>query len=120
MKSTLFVLTISLLAANAGTKKADLKWLEDKAKEEGVTKLDSGLMYKVLKAGKAWAKSPLASTTCTCKYAGKLTNGKQFDAGEIDFAPNQVIAGWTEVRGSNARSAVCCHSLLLLASSRVF
>ena len=22
--------------------------------------------------------------------------GKQFDAGEIDFAPNQVIPGWTE------------------------
>ena len=37
---------------------ADVAWLEEKSKEEGVTKLESGLMYKVLKSGKAWAKSP--------------------------------------------------------------
>ena len=78
---------------------ADEQWLAEKAAEEGVTTLESGLMYKVLKSGKAWAKSPFASTSCTCKYAGALipaNGGKQFDAGEIDFAPNQVIAGWTE------------------------
>ena len=71
---------------------ADIRWLEEKSAEEGVTKLDSGLMYKVLKSGNPWAKSPLASTKCTCKYKGTLTpanGGKQFDAGEIDFAPNQ-------------------------------
>lgn len=69
---------------------ADTKWLEEKAAEEGVVKLESGLMYKVLKSGKAWAKSPMAHTQCTCKYRGTLTpanGGKQFDAGEIDFAP---------------------------------
>jgi hypothetical protein len=47
-------------------------------------------VYKVLKSGKAWAKSPLAGTSCKCKYKGTLTpanGGKQFDAGEIDFAP---------------------------------
>ena len=78
---------------------ADAKWLEEKAGEEGVVKLESGLMYKVLKSGKPWAKSPNAETKCTCKYRGTLTppaGGKQFDAGEIDFAPNQVIRGWTE------------------------
>ena len=78
---------------------ADAKWLEEKSQEEGVVSLDSGLKYKVLKSGKAWAKSPMASTSCTCKYKGTLTpanGGKQFDAGEIDFAPNQVIKGWTE------------------------
>ena len=75
------------------------KWLEEKGAEEGVVTLNSGLRYKVLKSGKAWAKSPMAHTKCTCKYKGTLTpanGGKQFDAGEIDFAPNQVIAGWTE------------------------
>ena len=79
---------------------ADVAWLEEKSKEDGVTKLESGLMYKVLKsADKSWAKSPMAHTKCTCKYKGTLTpanGGKQFDAGEIDFAPNQVIPGWTE------------------------
>ena len=79
---------------------ADVAWLEAKAKEDGVKRLESGLMYKVLKsAGKPWAKSPMAHTTCTCKYRGTLSpanGGKQFDAGEIDFAPNQVIPGWTE------------------------
>jgi FKBP-type peptidyl-prolyl cis-trans isomerase FklB len=78
---------------------ADAKWLAEKSKEEGVVALESGLAYKVLKSGKAWAKSPMAHTSCTCKYKGTLTpvnGGKQFDAGEIDFAPNQVIKGWTE------------------------
>ena len=78
---------------------ADARWLEDKGKEEGVVTLESGLRYKVLKSGNAWAKSPFAHTSCTCKYKGTLTpanGGKQFDAGEIDFAPNQVIKGWTE------------------------
>ena len=78
---------------------ADTKWLEEKAGEEGVVTLESGLRYKVLKSGKAWAKSPVAHTKCTCKYKGALTpanGGKQFDEGEIDFAPNQVIKGWTE------------------------
>ena len=78
---------------------ADQQWLEEKSKEEGVVTTDSGLRYKVLKSGKPWAKSPLPDTKCTCKYAGTLTpanGGKQFDSGEIDFAPNQVIKGWTE------------------------
>jgi FKBP-type peptidyl-prolyl cis-trans isomerase len=72
---------------------ADVNWLEEKGKEEGVVTTDSGLRYKVLKsADKPWAKSPMAHTKCTCKYRGTLTpanGGKQFDAGEIDFAPNQ-------------------------------
>merc|ERR1712146_468693 len=85
------------VSCSAGTTKKDLKWLEEKSKEEGVVKLESGLMYKVLKSGKnAWAKSPLSHTSCLCKYRGTTTNGKQFDAGEIEFAPNQVIKGWTE------------------------
>eukprot|EP00966_Prymnesium_polylepis_P261231 6033953-Prymnesium_polylepis.3 len=97
----------SIIAIDAAKKKkkaahdtaADEAWLEEKGKEEGVTTLESGLRYKVLKSGDAWAKSPMAHTTCTCKYKGTLTpasGGKQFDAGEIDFAPNQVIPGWTE------------------------
>merc|ERR1712204_155506 len=64
--------------------------------EPGVKKLPSGLMYKVVEEGPAGGPSPKVETKCSCTYAGQLTNGKQFDAGTIDFAPNQVIRGWTE------------------------
>ncbi|CAK0884802.1 unnamed protein product [Prorocentrum cordatum] len=53
-------------------------------------------MYKVLEEGPAGGPSPKVNTKCSCTYAGQLTNGKQFDAGTLDFAPNQVIRGWTE------------------------
>merc|ERR1711941_63737 len=56
----------------------------------------SGLMYKVLESGSASGPSPGVNTACDVTYAGQLTNGKQFDAGTLSFAPNQVIAGWTE------------------------
>merc|ERR1712048_163037 len=66
----------------------------------GVVVLPSGLQYKVLKAGTG-AAHPLVDTPCACHYEGKLINGKKFDSsydrGEpTTFAPNQVIAGWTE------------------------
>lgn len=86
-----------LSAAPAGaTVPKDKEWLAKKEAEPGVKKLPSGLMYKVLEEGPAGGTSPQADTKCSCTYAGQLTNGKQFDAGTIDFAPNQVIRGWTE------------------------
>ena len=78
------------------TRPADVEWLAKKEKEDGVKKLPSGLMYKVISEGPADGPSPKANTKCSCTYAGQLTSGKQFDAGTIDFAPNQVIKGWTE------------------------
>merc|ERR1712007_144556 len=72
----------------------------EKANEEGVTKLSSGLLYKVLKKGDG-TESPTADSPCDCHYAGTLTNGKEFDSSykrgqPTTFAPNQVIKGWTE------------------------
>merc|ERR1712065_102302 len=29
-------------------------------------------------------------------YYGTLSDGQKFDSGTLDFAPNQVIKGWTE------------------------
>jgi FKBP-type peptidyl-prolyl cis-trans isomerase FklB len=49
----------------------------------------------VLKSGSG-TMHPLASTQCQCKYRGTLIDGTQFDAGTANFAPNQVIKGWTE------------------------
>merc|ERR1712216_1100683 len=49
----------------------------------------------------AGAKSPLVSTPCSCHYRGTLMDGTEFDSSykrgqPTTFAPNQVIAGWTE------------------------
>lgn len=45
--------------------------------------------------------TPTIDSPCDCHYAGTLTDGTEFDSsykrGEpLTFAPNQVIAGWTE------------------------
>jgi FKBP-type peptidyl-prolyl cis-trans isomerase len=72
-----------------------IKFLADNQTKPGVVALPSGLQYRVLKSGSG-TMHPLASTQCQCKYRGTLIDGTQFDAGTANFAPNQVIKGWTE------------------------
>lgn len=77
-----------------------LKFLSEKAKEEGVVKLPSGLMYKVVRKGDG-KFHPQVDSPCLCDYSGTLIDGSEFDSsykrGEpLTFAPNQVIKGWTE------------------------
>lgn len=74
-------------------------WLAEKAMEEGVVSLPSGLMYQVLKEGNG--KKPKATDKVKCHYEGMLIDGTMFDSsiqrGEPAVFPlNQVIAGWTE------------------------
>ena len=74
-------------------------WLADKALEEGVVSLPSGLMYQVLNEGNG--KKPTAEDTVECHYEGRLIDGTVFDSsykrGEsATFPLNGVIAGWTE------------------------
>lgn len=74
-------------------------WLADKALEEGVVSLPSGLMYQVLNEGSG--KKPTAQDTVECHYEGRLIDGTVFDSsykrGEsATFPLNGVIAGWTE------------------------
>eukprot|EP00992_Anisonema_acinus_P013215 TRINITY_DN8623_c0_g1_i1.p1 TRINITY_DN8623_c0_g1~~TRINITY_DN8623_c0_g1_i1.p1 ORF type:complete len:176 (+),score=44.24 TRINITY_DN8623_c0_g1_i1:58-585(+) len=81
-------------------KRTGKKWLEEKEKEEGVVKLDSGLLYKVIKTG-AGTVSPKVDTSCKVHYRGTLRTGEEFDSSysrgqPAEFAPNQVIKGWTE------------------------
>merc|ERR1711982_129121 len=69
-------------------------------KEADVVKLDSGLMYKVLKKGDG-EFHPTKDSPCDCHYAGTLINGDEFDSSykrgkPTTFAPKQVIKGWTE------------------------
>lgn len=74
-------------------------WLAEKAMEDGVVTLPSGLMYQVLNEGTG--KKPTAADTVECHYEGRLIDGTVFDSsykrGEsATFPLNGVIAGWTE------------------------
>lgn len=73
--------------------------LANKAMEEGVVALPSGLLYQVLNEGSG--KKPTAEDTVECHYEGRLIDGTVFDSsykrGEsATFPLNGVIAGWTE------------------------
>ena len=74
-------------------------WLANKAMEEGIVALPSGLLYQVLNEGSG--KKPTAADTVECHYEGRLIDGTVFDSsykrGEsATFPLNGVIAGWTE------------------------
>ena len=74
-------------------------WLANKAMEEGVVALPSGLLYQVRNEGSG--KKPTAADTVECHYEGRLIDGTVFDSsykrGEsATFPLNGVIAGWTE------------------------
>jgi len=80
-------------------KAAGTAFLAENAKKEDVKQTESGLQYKVIKAGTG--KSPKATDVVEVNYEGKLLDGTVFDSsyerGEpIEFPLNQVIAGWTE------------------------
>lgn len=82
---------------NAYNKRTGAKYLADKATQDGVIKLKSGMLVEILKNGEnADAKSPTQSDACDVTYSGTLKDGTKFDAGTTSFAPNQVIKGWTE------------------------
>ena len=81
-------------------KRTGAKWLADKEKEEGVHKLPSGMLFKILTKGSG-DKSPNKDDDCSVHYTGTLKDGTKFDSsvdrGEpATFKPTQVIKGWTE------------------------
>ncbi len=75
------------------------KFLEENAKKEGVITLESGLQYKVLRAGNG--KIPVASDKVKVHYQGTLIDGTPFSSSyskgnpEI-FHVNGVLKGITE------------------------
>ena len=58
---------------------ANRKWLEDKAKEEGVNALPNGIYYKVLKSGDPKGAQPQKRSIVTVHYTGWTIDGKKFD-----------------------------------------
>ena len=82
------------------TNAAGQQWLATKEKEDGVVKLPSGLMYKVIETGSG-STSPLAGTPIDANYEGFLIDGTKFDSSfdrgkPLSCKPNQVVPGWTE------------------------
>lgn len=80
-------------------KKAGADFMAKYAKVDGVQRLPSGILYKVLKPGTG--ASPKATDTVKVHYRGRLVDGKEFDSSykrnePAVFALNQVIPGWTE------------------------
>lgn len=75
-------------------------YLAANAKREGVKTTESGLQYRVLKAGDGKV-NPSKTSRVKTHYHGTLTNGEVFDSSvqrdePATFRVDQVIAGWTE------------------------
>ena len=74
------------------------KFLEEKAKKEGVQVTESGIQYLVVKAGEG--EKPSATDTVKVHYKGMFLNGETFDTSygkkPAVFPLNRVISGWTE------------------------
>ena len=74
-------------------------FLAEKAREDGIVKTDSGLLYREIRAGEG--DSPTASQSVTVHYRGALIDGTPFDSSydrgqPATFPVGGVIPGWTE------------------------
>lgn len=79
------------------TKKEGMEFLAANAKKEGVQTTESGLQYKVIKAGNGAV--PQEDSKVELKYTGKFIDGTEFDSsrGEaIEMIVNRNIDGFKE------------------------
>lgn len=84
---------------SAANEKAGAEYREKYAKEKGVVKTKSGLLYKIEKEGTG--AKPKADDTVVVHYKGTLVDGTEFDSSYSRNEPltiplNSVIKGWTE------------------------
>ena len=75
------------------------KFFEENGKKEGVVTTESGLQYKIVRAGNG--VKPVDGSTVEVCYEGKLLDGTVFDSSyerndTASFGLNQVITGWGE------------------------
>jgi FKBP-type peptidyl-prolyl cis-trans isomerase FkpA len=85
--------------ASVKVKEEGAKFLEEFIAKEGATKTESGLAYKIIKAGEG--AKPGEESEVVVHYTGTLIDGTVFDSsrerGEtVNFPLNRVIRGWTE------------------------
>jgi FKBP-type peptidyl-prolyl cis-trans isomerase len=91
--------TTRMAAAAKREKDAGTAYIAKAAAETGATKLASGLVYKVVKAGTG--ASPTAADTVKVHYEGRFVDGKVFDSSikrnePATFPLNGVITCWSE------------------------
>ena len=89
----------ALEAQYGENKAAGEKFLAENKTKEGVVTTESGLQYKIIKAGKG--EIPTKESTVKVHYKGTLIDGTEFDSSYSRNAPSsfradQVIKGWTE------------------------
>jgi len=89
----------ALEAQYGENKAAGEKFLEENKGKEGVVTTESGLQYKIIKAGKG--EIPTKTDKVKVNYKGTLVDGTEFDSSYKRNAPatfraDQVIPGWTE------------------------
>lgn len=88
-----------LLETRAKNAEESQKFLAENVKKQGIMTTESGLQYKILKAGEGI--SPESKDTVTVHYKGTFIDGEEFDSsyskGEPQsFQASRVIKGWTE------------------------
>ncbi len=91
------VLDAIFRAAAEAKEKEELARLAEtpEAKEKGVVKTESGLLYKVVKEGKG--DKVQSNQRAKVSYKGTLIDGTQFDANaSATFSPTQVVKGFGE------------------------
>lgn len=70
--------TRARMLAAENNRKAGEAFLAENGKKEGVVKLESGLQYKVIKAGNG--KAPAKTDTVVYNFRGARINGSEFDS----------------------------------------
>ena len=79
-------------------KQANEKFLEQKAQEEGIIALESGILMRRLEKGSG-DRCPQLSSIVFVNYTGRLTDGTVFDTTDGEALPacfrvREVIVGW--------------------------
>lgn len=99
--AVLLLLTLlSLSQLGLSTPEGD-EYLRSNAKKRGVKITESGMQYRVVKAGSKAGLSPNETSTCHVHYKGSLISGQEFDSSykrgkPTSFRPKDVIKGWNE------------------------
>ncbi len=79
-------------------RQANLDWLANKAKEEGVKTLKNNILYKVLAEGKNDQHHPSPRSIVTAHYTGWTIDGRQFDSSRggapLAIRLCDLIEGW--------------------------